>query len=495
MKAADDKEGKALGRIARGAVHTLGSMYIGRLVNWIAIIVLTRQLSPEDFGHVALAASLLALCIALRNFGLHFALLHHYDRVDELAPTHFVLNTGLGALGALVAIALAVLLVDSHYGRTVATALAVFAAFDLLRATALTAETQLRHDLEFSSVAGAHAAALILSAAAGIAVAYLGGGIWALILSHSIYGIAYVACYCVLIWRHRSPLRLRLSEFDPAGARSLLGYGARIWAGLILQALLLNFDRLIVYALLNPAILGFYDRAHVFAQLPTGAVANLISGVTGTVFARYQQGRQQLSGAFRRTLRLVLRSTLPFSVLIAVEAPILTRLLLGEAWLPMAPILRYLLIYSLCRPLIETVQALLRSVGDARGIVGFASIQTGVLLVAAPLLTWTLGIEGTALSMNLTALIGVILALRRTTHCVEVPWVRTFVPPLLATGAAAAVRLSATGFVDRFPAPVALLTGAALFSLSYGIALLLLERRTLLNELRTLWTVLGKGGE
>ena len=180
-------------RIARGAFHTLGSAYAGRFVNWIAIIVLTRQLPPENFGHVAWAASLLALVVSLRNFGLQNALLHNHQRVHELAPTHFVLNTGLGTLGTLLAIALAVFFVDGQYGRSVATALVVFAAFDLLRAAALTAETQLRRDLEFGSLAGAHALALIAAAAAGIAIAYLGGGIWAIILSHSAYGIGYVA--------------------------------------------------------------------------------------------------------------------------------------------------------------------------------------------------------------------------------------------------------------------------------------------------------------
>ena len=190
MAQVEGREEAAVRRIARGAVQTLTSAYAGRVVTWIAIVVLTRELPPEAFGQVALAASGLALVSALRSFGLHNALLHHYKRVDELAPTHFFLNTALAVLGTVGAIALAVLFVDGRWGRGVATALAVFAAFDLLRATALTAETQLRRDLEFGSLASAHALALILAAISGIALAFLGGGIWALILSHSVYGIA-----------------------------------------------------------------------------------------------------------------------------------------------------------------------------------------------------------------------------------------------------------------------------------------------------------------
>ena len=427
----------AVARVARGAVHTLSSAYAGRLVNWVAVIVLTRALAPEDFGHVALAASLLALVVSLRNFGLHNALLHKYERVDELAPTHFALNSGLSALGALAAVGLAVFFVDGHYGRGVAMALAVFAAFDLLRATAQTAETQLRRDLEFGVLAGSHALALIAAALAGIGAAWLGAGIWALILSHSTYGIAYAGLYCALLWRRRSPLRLRLSGLDRAEARFMLRYGGWIWLGAMLQTLLLHFDRLVVGNLLDARALGFYDRAHVFAQLPTGALTHALTGVMFAVFARYQHDREQLGGAFRRTLRLVLRASVPFSVVLAIEIPLITRLLLGESWLPLASLLRWLLLYSLCRPLLETVQALLRSIGDTRGFAAFAAVQAGVLVVAAPLLTSSLGVEGTALSMNLAALVGTVLALRRSGRYAEVPWMRSFAPPLLAAAAAA----------------------------------------------------------
>ena len=132
----------------------------------------------------------------------------------------------------------------------------------------------------------------------------------------------------------------------------------------MLQTFLLNFDRLVVGALLDAATLGFYDRAHVFAQLPTGAITHALTGIMIAVFARYSQDRQQLAGAFRRSVRWIIRSAVPLSVLLAIEIPVITRLFLGETWLPMAHILRLLLLYSLCRPLLEAVQTLLRSIGD-----------------------------------------------------------------------------------------------------------------------------------
>ena len=486
------REEMALRRIARGTLHTLSSAYVGRLVNWIAIFVLTRQLPPEDFGHVALAACFLAFVVSLRSFGLHNALLHNHERVHKLAPTHFILNTGLGMLGTLVAIALAVFFVDPQYGRNVATALVVFSAFDFLRAVALTAETQFRRDLEFSTLANAHALALIAAAAAGIAMAYLGGGIWALVLSHSVYGIGYVAVYCSLLWLRRSPLDFSFSDFDPEGARLLFRYGAWIWVGVILQTFLLNFDRLIVGALLDATALGFYDRAHVFAQLPTGALTHALTGIMIAVFARYSQDGEKLAAAFRRTLRWIIRTAVPFSILLAIEIPQITLLFLGEHWLPMASILRFLLLYSLCRPLLEAFHTFLRSIGDPRGFAVIVSAQATVLLFAAPLLTKALEITGTALAMNLTAIVGTIWAMNRTTRYVNVPWFRTLAPPLLAGLVATGFRFAAGWLMEDLAPTVSFFLGILFFLLNYGTALLILEGRGLISELKTLWSEITK---
>ena len=489
MKQADGREGTAVGRIARGAVQTVSSAYAGRVVTWVAIVVLTRELPPDAFGQVALAASLLAVVGALRSFGLHNALLHQYERVEELAPTHFFLNSALAVLGTVGAIGLAVFFVDESGA---AMALAVFAAFDLLRATALTAETQLRRDLEFGSLAAAHALALTTAAAAGIALAILGGGIWALILSHSVYGIGYVVVYWAMLWRRRSPLSFRLSDIRPDQVRRMVGYGAWIWLGTMMQAFVLNFDRFVVKALLDLKTLGFYDRAHVFAQIPTGAITHALTGVMLAVFARYQQDREQLAGAFRRALRLIMRSAVPLSILLAIEMPAITRLLLPESYQPMASILRWLLLFSLCRPLLEVVHAMLRSIGDPRGSALFVSVQAGLLLVAAPLLTHSHAIEGTAMAMNLAAMAGTVVALHRSARFVEVPWVRSIAPPLLSTGAASAVRLAVGPLLEGFPTAVAFVLGAGLFVLSYGVALLCMEGRGLLNEVRTLRGALAR---
>ncbi len=480
-------------RIVRGAVQTLSSSYFARLVNWTVNILLMRKLVEEDFGYVTLAISLLTIVAALRRFGLHIALLHQHDRVDELLPTHFLLNTGLGVLSTSVAVGLAFLFVGQQYGEIVATALIIFAVLDLVRNAALTSETQLRRSLQFGRLAVSQATASIAASFVAIAIAYAGGGVWALILGFFVNSVSYIVVYCTLIWIHQPPSITRLRDFNFADARNFFRYGLWYWIGGTMQTLTLQYDRFIVGTLLGAGVLGFYAQAHMFAQIPTGAFTHALLNITGAVYARYQNDRIRLSAAFRRTMRLIFRATILITLVLAVEAPALVKLLAKERWLPLVPILRWLVVYSLCRPILEDVYNLFLGVGKPRTFARFTAIQAGLLLVLAPILTGRFGPRGTALSIDLMAFVGIVLALRAATRHVDVPWGRAIVPPLLAGGAALAVRLAFADPIGDLSTLASLIVGSALLCLTYGIVLLILEGRELSDELQRLWSAFTVG--
>ncbi len=487
-------------RIVLGAVQMVGSVYSARVINWAAHLLLLRLLTPDDIGQIAFAISVLMVVTSLKRFGLHVALLHRYDDVERLETTHFLLNGGLAILGAGAAIGAAFCLPrlqQLFYGivdvtpvtSIVVIALIIFALLDMVRSLAQTSETRLRKELQFGRLALAHASSTVAASIVAVAIAYLGGGAWALILGFSINSAAYVLTYCGVIWQKQPPRLPRLRQWDRAGARDLLRYGVWFWAAGILQTLTLHFDRLIVGTMLGQGDLGIYFAAHLFAQIPTGAVTHMIQGVTGTVYARYQRDRQRLSEAFYRTQRLIIRCTVPITLVLALEAPVLIELVKVD-WLPLVPVLRWLIVYSLCRPALDDVYFLLYGVGEPRRITRFVSLQAGVLIVMAPVLTTRYGTQGAALAMDVAALVGLLLAMQAVRVHVDISWKGVFGSPLIAGAIASAVRLAAGDQIAALPAIPSLVAGAALLGACYVASLMLLERRELAGEFRMLWNAL-----
>ncbi len=502
-------EAPAIQRIARGAIQTFGSTYPARLINFAVLLLLFQILVPEDFGAIATAYSILALVIAIRDLGLHYALLHEHDNVHELAPTHFVLSVSLGSISTLLALCIALYsehlfeltrtfntyITDTQAQQNypkVAIALCILGAFDLFRTAALTAETQLQRDLEFGRLAFAHAGGTILAALVGLALAYLGYGKWALILGFFPYSVTYILFYCTVVWlRHPPPLN-QLHTFNAQAARRMIRYGIWFWIGGIPKIFIQHYDKLIISLFFTLSLRGIYDAAHSFAQIPTGAITMVMVRITATVYARYQNNRDQLSAAYRRTTRLILRTTVPISLVLALEANRWIHIFKPD-WAPAAPLLQWLIIYSLCRPILDDVHALFYSAGSPKSIAKFSAAQALILLILAPYLAHHLDVTGIAISMNAIAIVGLILALILVRTYVDIPIAKTFAPPLIAAAIGTGMHFAFAQWLNTLPIPIGVLTGSAIFITGYGSGLLIVERKTLIGEIKTVIRAIKSG--
>jgi O-antigen/teichoic acid export membrane protein len=501
-------ETSAIHRIARGAVQTFGSAYAARLLTLAVRLLLLQILVPEDFGAVGTAFSLLAMAVAARDFGLHYALLHQHDHVHALAPTHFVLSITLGSISTVTALlmafyydqAIAVIQTLTVYlgGSAtenypkVAIALAVFGVLDFFRTAALTAEVQLQRDLAFGRLALAHGGGTVLAALVGLGLAYMGYGKWALILGFYPYSVSYVVVFCAVVWSKYPPPLKRLHQFSLVAARQMIRYGFQFWLGGVPKIFVQHYDKLIISFYLGLHWRGLYDTAQDFAQIPTGAITLAIVRITGAVYARYQNDREQLSAAYRRALRLILRATVPLSLLLALEADRWV-LIFREEWVSAAPLLQSLIIYSLCRPILDDLHALFYSVGSPLSIARFAALQGIILLVLAPFLALdvggyglSMGIYGISLSMNIMASVGLVFALIFARQFVDIPLAKTFGPPLLAGLMGVAMHQGLAPTLTALPPLAHFLLGSLLFSTGYIFGLFLIERRTLLLEIQNI---------
>ena len=164
----------------------------------------------------------------------------------------------------------------------------------------------------------------------------------------------------------------------------MIRYGLWFWIGGIPKIFAQHYDKLIISLFFGLSLRGIYDAAHNFAQMPSGAISAVILRITLAVYARYQNNRDQLSAAYRRTARLILRTTVPISLVLALEANRWIHIFKPD-WAPAAPLLQWLIIYALCRPILDDVHALFYSVGSPKSIAKFASVQALILPHPRPL--------------------------------------------------------------------------------------------------------------
>ena len=488
-------------KILSGMFYTLGGAYTGRLFSFFAgTVLLPRLIDPGTWGIFILGAALFLVLISFKELGLSFALLHYQERLEELASTHFLFNllvatccSGLiilfaivlqnEAVQALIATYVFPKAADVENYRLVVLTLIILAVFSLFRSTAHTSETRLRIRLEFKPLALINMLGIVLSLSVAVLLAWRGFGIWALILggtaSYVVHSPVYIVVVAGLIWK-RQPQRLKGLCWNRDHAQLLWQYGRWFWCGWIFSILIIEFPKIVTGFFLGWEALGYYALAFTWAQLPTGAITQVLTSLTNPVYARYQRDRERLSMIYGKMLRLIARTTALPATVFYLEAERLIPLLSGPQWAPSISLLRWMVIYALFRPFLDDIHALFSAVGTPRTVARINGIQAGIALAGMPLLVLGWGLNGAAFGLGITAVVGVGLSFYYVRRYVDVSW-GGFRNPALSIVLTVAVM---SFLEDLLPGPG--LSGLAvrlgLEGFVYIAGLLVLEGRELYQE-------------
>jgi len=442
----------------RGTLAFGAATLVSRVISFLGALYLMARLQPEDFGLVAYAVAVLSLCDATANWGFAQAAIHRRERVDETFSTFLCLRV-LGLLAVLIFFAAGVAQFRmAILDKTDFRVLLVLAGVFLVSAASDPPAARLAREMLFGRLALVEGLAAVLATAAGVALAALGFGLWALVGNRLVEAVARLAGLLVFGARFPVPL-LHLAD-----ARWLLAFGFPLWLGSMATTWVLRYDDLVVGHLRGQTSLGHYDRAY-----------------------RLRDDRQRLSEAFRIVAGVTFRAAGLLALAMAVVLPDFLVVMGWQRWRPMVAVFRWLLPYAVLRPLMDDAGGLLTAVGRPR-VTGHTLIGEALaLLVLCPLMTWRWGAAGAAASVGLVVLGGLALwYLRFLPRHLDLPLWRVFGRPAVAIvfGAAAAVAVGQVpGLRPGWGAGAAKLAAAALAS---GASLLILEGREAVSDFRLL---------
>ncbi len=94
-------------KIATASLWSMGGKLIARLIDFLTLLLLARLLTPEDFGLVAIAVSILVIVETVLELPLTQALLCHETLTDDLLDTAFTLSLIRGGIIAALMLSLA----------------------------------------------------------------------------------------------------------------------------------------------------------------------------------------------------------------------------------------------------------------------------------------------------------------------------------------------------------------------------------------------------
>ncbi len=399
-----------------------------RAVQLIGTLVLTRFITPADYGEVSAAAICVLSAKQLTSFAFGQYVIANRSPAD-VAFQATGINLGLTFL-AMVGVfvlrgPLGIMLDAPGMGRFIAG----FALAYLLDSARLVQAALLVRELRFRVVAIVNSVGEVTFTATALALAPRWGGysiMMGSLIRSTITFILFIAIAPREEWLKRAPFRMKV-------ARSLFGYGAPLMLSSLADRAASTWDNLIVLRLFGARVMGSYALSYSLAETPLIYVAERMSDVLMPAFSKMDPGERP--AAVVRAGGLMALVVAPLGVGLGAVAPTIVTLFFDAKWAGMASILTMLSVMTVFQPAPWSAGAYLAAENKTKLIMTMSIARAILILSLVAVLGWVGGpvwaCAGVGAGYAAHSVLLVILAARYTPLPARAYFV-SIVRPLLA---------------------------------------------------------------
>ncbi|HEY8788356.1 MAG TPA: lipopolysaccharide biosynthesis protein [Actinopolymorphaceae bacterium] len=336
----------ALGtRAARGVIVTVGGQCLKIVLQVASVAVLARMLSPHDYGLLAMITAIIGVADIFRDFGLSSAAIQAKTLSFAQRNKLFWINTGIGALLAVLTFAAAPLIAALYDQPQLVAMSRVLGVCFLLNGAATQYRADLNRRLKFTRLATADVSAPLVALIVAIGAALMGAGYWALVAQQ----ITMVVVMLLLVvvggrWLPRRPRR-------GVPMDGMLRFGWNLAGSQLIGYISNNIDSLIIGTRFGPSQLGLYNRAFQLLMTPLGQLRAPTTTVALPVLSKLHDDPRRYTAYLSRG-QLALGYTLiaGLGLVVGGAAPI-SAVFLGGQWTSVVPIMRLLAIAGIFQTL------------------------------------------------------------------------------------------------------------------------------------------------
>jgi O-antigen/teichoic acid export membrane protein len=369
-----------------------------QLLAAVIFTALARLLDKPVFGIVALANLYIGVVQIFVGQGVGVAIVQRKNLESSHLDTAFWINVGMAVALAGATIALrhpAGVLLGSDL---VSPVLGVLALSLPLWALTVVPTALLERELKFKVLATRSLTASVISGVVGVTAAFLGLGVWSLVLQQ----LVGAALTVVLLWS-TVPWRPRLRATRKAFA-DLAPFSGNLMGNNLLWFVSLRFDQGVIGRGLGVEALGTYSLAMRVVTLGIEAIAVPATRVAMPLFSGIQDQTERLRRAFLRSTSLVCSVALPAFLGLLLVAPDLMPIIFGSKWQAAIVPIQILCVLGCVRAVQTFVHPTMMALGRP-GVYTSTFVLSAVASAAGCLLTARHGVAAVAWAVVLASAI------------------------------------------------------------------------------------------
>ncbi len=319
-------QGSLKDKTIRGTVWSAADAFLGQGVTFLVGIVLARLLSPDEYGLIGICVIFNTVLCGIVDSGFSTALIRKKEVSNAEYNTMFVTNM-------VISVVLYVLLffsspfVASFFDREELTSLLRVTSLVLIfNALSITQVTILTKRIDFKTKTKASLISAISSGVIGIAMAFGGFGVWALVGQMVSKSLIYTVCLWIFNkWIPRL-------EFSRGSFSYMWGFGWKMLVSGLLNNVWNQLYQVVVGKFYSPATLGHYTRAKEYASIFSSNITSIVERVSYPVLAEIQDERTRMIEAYRKIIKITMFVTFVCMFGLGAISESMIYCLIGPQW-------------------------------------------------------------------------------------------------------------------------------------------------------------------
>lgn len=343
--------------VASSLLYKFAERLLVKGLGLIISIILARLLSPTEFGQIALIMVFINLSVVLIDSGLNTALVQNKHTTIEDYSTVFYISFSIAALLVVLLWIASPFIGDYYEDEAIVLPLRVYSFTLLIGAANSVLVAKMQREMRFGKMMVCNLVACIVAGTVGVAMAYGGFGIWALVAYY--FTSTLVTCVALLVATKWYPLWV----FSVGRARELFGYGWKMLLSGIMCGLYNDLRALIIGKVYGPADLGYYNRGQQFPEVISNTLDNALQSVMFPVMAAEQDSAERVRTVLSRTLLMGSLIIMPLMFALAVVAAPFIEFLLTDKWLPSVVYMQWLCVGFASIPMVSSCLVAIKALG------------------------------------------------------------------------------------------------------------------------------------
>lgn len=300
-------------------------------IQFVLQIILARLLDPDLYGVLSIMVIFTTLANVFIQTGFNTALIQNKDVTEEDYSSAFWVTELIAGVLYVVLFAVAPWIAKFYNMPSLVAPFRVLCLMLLPGAYNSIQIAKVSREMDFCKLFFSNILGIIVAGVVGIVIAYMGGGLWALV-AQTLLNVTMAALIMAFTVKWRPRFVINMGRI-----RVLFGYGSKLLASGLLDTFYQNLQGLVIGKKYDSSTLAYYDRGKQFPMYGISAINSAVQSVLLPAMATDQNNTEKIKKMTRTSVMLSCYILFPAMAGLAAVTPAFVELVLTDKWLPCVP--------------------------------------------------------------------------------------------------------------------------------------------------------------